>query len=444
MFSSTSISKCRAKIPQISSQVANLCEDSSLYNELKQNQTLKILHIASDSFTGGAESVFRNTIKITSNDFIIFSASCDKEIKDSKKHIILDNYKNYNKITGIFKYIFNIKNYFTLLHSLKTLKPDIIHTQNYLSLLSPSVLFALKIYKKQYPHTKLIYTQHTFGACGNSCFYNYHKKQVCKSCIKSTKLQIAIKNCDRRGRIYSIIKAIRTMFYQGIFLKEQNLFDKIIFVSNFQMQKHIEDNYDKSKLKVITNPIDSSFFNPSVKKENIIIFFGRVSKEKNVSLLIEAFYEIHKDFSDYRLLIVGDGDDKKKCENLAKKLFKNNNICIFISHLDSKKLKERLRSAKISILPSIWYESFGLTIIESILSNIIPIASDIGALSETIEHFGGYKFEVNNKNSLKQTIKKVLENYDEYCLNLKKWQEKILREMNEKKYLENLKEIYEN
>lgn len=442
----TSISKCSYKISKISSQVADLCEDSSLHNEPRKNQALKVLHLASDSITGGAESVFRNTIKITSKDFITYTASCDKGIKDSKKHIILDDYQNYNKITAIIKYIFNIKNYSTLLFSLNELKPDVIHTQNYLSRLSPSVLFALKRYKKQNPNIKLIYTQHSFGVCGNSCLYNYNKNQVCESCIKGNQLQIAFKNCDRRGRIYSFIKALRTIFYQGIFLKEQNLFDKIIFVSNFQMQKHIDDNYDKTKLKVITNPIDSSFYNPNIsieQKENLIVFFGRISKEKNVAILIEAFYKLHKDFKDYKLLIIGDGDDKIRCENLAKKIFKDSKPYIFIPHLSPKELREKLKSAKISILPSIWYESFGLTIIESILSSVVPIASDIGALSETIDKFGGLKFTPNSKDCLHEVMKEALNNYKKYFYNLSKWQEKILKETNNKRYLDNLKEIYE-
>ena len=447
--SNTSISKCSNQIPTISSQVANLCEDSSLHSESRKNQTLKILHLASDSFQGGAESVFRNTIEITSKDFIIYTASCDREIKDSKKHIILDDFQNYNKIIGVLKYIFNIKNYKILLHSLDELKPDVVHTQNYLSRLSPSVLFALKIYKKHNPNVKLVFTQHGFGVCGNSCLYDYHKNQICESCIKGNQLKIAFKNCDRRGRIYSLIKALRTIFYQGLFLKEQNLFDKIIFVSDFQMQKHINDNYDKEKITVITNPIDSNFYNPNTtiyQKENLIIFFGRISKEKNISILIEAFYSLlqNKDFIDYRLLIIGNGDDKVRCEKLADNLFKNhkNKPYDFIPHLNPKELKDKLKSAKISVLPSHWYETFGLTIIESILSGVVPIASDIGALSETINKFGGLKFIPNSKDSLCEVMIEALSHYEKYFKDLKKWQEIILKETNNERYLDNIKEVY--
>ena len=455
--SPTSISNSSNKITQIPSQVANLCENSSLSNHSRKNQTLasqklKILHLASDSFQGGAESVFRNTIEITNkcDDLIIHTASCDKMIKDSAHHTILDDYQNYNKFIGMIKYIFNIKNYKVLLKTLNQTKPDIIHTQNYLSRLSPSVLFALKKYKRQNPQVRLIYTQHTFGACANSCFYNYSKNEICESCIKSSKLKIAFKNCDRRGRLYSIIKAIRTLFYQGIFLKEQNLFDKIIFVSNFQMQKHIEDGYNKSKLQVITNPIDSSFYNSNIKienKQNLIVFFGRISAEKNIPLLIEAFRELvdEERFREYKLLIIGNGDKKEECKKLAEKLFNNykyeNKPYEFIAHLSPIQLKEILNKAKISVLPSLWYETFGLSIVESILSGVVPLSSNIGALKET-NKLGGLHFKLNSTQDLYVVLKETLDHYHQYFNEIPKWQDITLKETNNATYFDRLIKAY--
>ncbi len=423
-----------------------------MHNNFIKDQTskLKVLHLASDSFQGGAESVFRNTIEITSkcDDFLIYTASCDKEIKNSLQHTILDDYQDYNKIIGAIKYIFNTKNYKTLSRVLNEIKPDIIHTQNYLSRLSPSVLFAIKKYKKNNNKVKLVYTQHVFGVCANSCFYNYHKNEICESCIRSNKLKIAFKNCDRRGRMYSMIKAIRTLFYQGIFLKEQNLFDKIIFVSNFQMQKHIEDGYNQSKLKVITNPIDSNFYNNEIKienKENIIIFFGRISIEKNIPILIKAFRELINEykFRNYKLLIIGNGDKKEEYKQLAEKLFKDykndNRPYEFIAHLTPKQLKEILSKTKISVLPSLWYETFGLSIIESILSGVIPISSNIGALKETNDRFGGKCFDIK-KNDLKRVIINTLDNYNEEFKNIKKQQNKL--ELNNSHYYKELIKLY--
>ncbi|WP_334084387.1 hypothetical protein [Helicobacter typhlonius] len=115
----------------------------------------KLLHLASDSIQGGAESVFRNTILQTLQlkDYHIFVASCDNQnniSKEVKAFVKLDDWGDYPKWRGAYKYIFNFKNYRLLKHFLFTQQPDIIHTQNYLSRLSPSVLFALKTYKNTF------------------------------------------------------------------------------------------------------------------------------------------------------------------------------------------------------------------------------------------------------------------------------------------------------
>lgn len=450
-----SLFKCLHKIASLSQKMEIISSNPNISPKSRKNKTLKVLHLASDDFQGGAESVFKNTIELSakSNQFIIYTASCNQSNQFSQKHIILDDYQNYNKLRGALKYIFNLKNLKILNKALNELKPDIIHTQNYLSRLSPSVLFALKKYKLKNKNIKLIFTQHSFGACANACFYNYAKKDICEECIKKNQIRIAWKNCDRRGRIFSILKAIRTLFYQGIFLKEQNLFDKIIFVSNFQMQKHLQDGYDKNKLIVITNPIESTFYNKNIKledKENIIVFFGRISAEKNIKLLIYAFRELIKNdrFSDYKLLIIGDGDEKEKCKNLAKELFKNvksiDNQYKFLGHLNKNELNNILKQCKINVLPSFLYESFGLSIVESILSGVVPVVSDIGALKETREKYGGFGFRANDKENLYLVLKNVLDDYKENFKKIKNWQNNIKKNANNNNYLSSLIKLYKD
>ena len=306
----------------------------------------KLLHLASDTFKGGAESVFRNTIEATleSKQFDIYVASCDEAppCGTAATHFLhLDDWQLYPKWRGAYKYIFNPTNYKRLKTFLFTIKPDIIHTQNYLSRLSPSVLFALKSYKTKHPNARLIYTQHGFGPCANGGLYNYAKGQICEQCIGHSKgLRIAYQNCDRRGRIHSILKALRSPFYQGALLQEKELFDTIICVGEFQRSKHIQDGWDSSKLITLTNPIETHFYNSHIslqEKQDLLVFFGRLSPEKNVPLLLHAFANLLKlpRFSHYKLLIIGDGDDKPKCLELANRLLQHLELESTFSNGDS-------------------------------------------------------------------------------------------------------------
>ena len=192
------------------------------------------------------------------------------------------------------------------------------------------MLFALRAYKAKHPNARLIYTQHGFGPCANGGLYNYAKGQICEQCIGHSKgLRIAYQNCDRRGRIHSILKALRSPFYQGALLQEKELFDTIICVGEFQRSKHIQDGWDSSKLITLTNPIETHFYNPHAslqEKQDLLVFFGRLAPEKNVPLLLHAFANLLKlpRFSHYKLLIIGDGDDKPKCLELARELISPN------------------------------------------------------------------------------------------------------------------------
>ena len=585
----------------------------------------KLLHLASDTFKGGAESVFRNTIEATleSKQFDIYVASCDEAppCGTAATHFLhLDDWQLYPKWRGAYKYIFNPTNYKRLKTFLFTIKPDIIHTQNYLSRLSPSVLFALKSYKTKHPNARLIYTQHGFGPCANGGLYNYAKGQICEQCIGHSKgLRIAYQNCDRRGRIHSILKALRSPFYQGALLQEKELFDTIICVGEFQRSKHIQDGWDSSKLITLTNPIETHFYNSHIslqEKQDLLVFFGRLSPEKNVPLLLQAFANLLKlpRFSHYKLLIIGDGDDKPKCLELANRLlqhlelestFSNGDSVLGIhsgdlakfratadscstlnfaksptsnttkqakrcerelagffrvprileeennqTELDSsvqvdchalqckarnddeatqtkspsdskilelesglfepraeirlgglshkhgdeihdsnpkpatavqgeaaagffrkaesplspraplpytflpartpKELAAILAKAKLSILPSLWYETFGLTIVESILAGAIPIASDLGAMQETIASFYGKSFRFDprqalqdsNIQSLEVCIINTLDSYESEFTTLLQKREEIMQNLHSNHYLKKLINLY--
>ncbi len=218
----------------------------------------------------------------------------------------------------------------------------------------------------------------------------------------------------------------------------------MIDAGEFQLQKHKEDGWDISKLLYLANPIEMTFYNPNVTlqdKQNLIVFYGRLSPEKNVSSLITAFANLIKypQFSNYKLLIIGDGDDKQHCIELAGELIGHppSQHYEFLGRRTPKEIKNILFRAKLSVLPSLLQETFGLTIVESMLACTPALVPNISELNITARHFGGFIFT-----NLTDSLIQILNEYDTYFNDFMHKRANKLPALFDNAYLKELVKIY--
>ena len=68
---------------------------------------------------------------------------------------------------------------------------------------------------------------------------------------------------------------------------------------------------------MITDDLEQKGRNDFVSKENILLYVGRMSKEKNISLAIDAWKLIHKRLPNWKFVIVGDGPLRENLEKRA-------------------------------------------------------------------------------------------------------------------------------
>ena len=154
-----------------------------------------------------------------------------------------------------------------------------------------------------------------------------------------------------------------------------------------------------------------------LKKNKIIVGIGRLTKQKNFSLLISAFNKILKKYPEYILVILGDGEKKLELLNLIKTLKLENKI-----HLVGfqENVYQYLINADCFLLSSLW-EDPGFVLLEAGLSNTSVISSNCRNGPQEIlnNENNGYLFKNNNLNDL-------LKKFDEFKM------EKISK-LNEKK-----------
>jgi glycosyltransferase involved in cell wall biosynthesis len=146
------------------------------------------------------------------------------------------------------------------------------------------------------------------------------------------------------------------------------------------------------------DPIHNSAFK---HHRPFFLFVGRLEKIKGVQNLIRAF----KKYSKCDLLIAGDGEYESTLKDLAKNV---TNIK-FLGRLSYQQLRSLYQNAHASIVPSIWYEVFGIIIIESFANRTPIIVNNIGALPEIAEQSkGGLIYYSDDK--LIEQMEKILQN----------------------------------
>ena len=172
---------------------------------------------------------------------------------------------------------------------------------------------------------------------------------------------------------------------------------------------------DEKKISIISMGVDLvKEFCPDTsvqKKENTILFVGRLVPKKGVDILIKSIATADNIILD----IVGDGPERHKLEQLAKKL----EIVHRVNFLGSRQYSELPRiyqEYSISVVPSITApngdkEGFGLVTVEAMGCGCAVIASDYEAVSDIItNNQTGIIVEQGSHEELGKAIKLLVDN----------------------------------
>jgi len=127
------------------------------------------------------------------------------------------------------------------------------------------------------------------------------------------------------------------------------------------------------------------------------LYVGRLSKEKNLSLLIEVFNNL----SYLNLTIIGFGPQEMQLRTIAK-----SNIT-FAGAVDNNDLPIYYQQNEVFILPSI-SETWGLVVEEALNNGLPVIVSDrVGCKDEIVNEENGLIFQYNNPKDLEKAILKM-------------------------------------
>lgn len=160
---------------------------------------------------------------------------------------------------------------------------------------------------------------------------------------------------------------------------------------------------------VLPNPLDLARIpRPwKGKRKKVIVTAGRLEPQKNQKLLIDAFAIVHKDFSEYRLLIFGDGSLRNDLENYAKEILIEDS---YEFRGNSSHLLEEIKDASLFVMTSD-YEGVPNVLIEAMATGIPVVSTDCapgGAAALIKNGINGYLVPTGNVVPLIKVIRQQL------------------------------------
>lgn len=197
-----------------------------------------------------------------------------------------------------------------------------------------------------------------------------------------------------------------TWFYAGM--------DRIAVPSNAYLDRLAEKGFDRKKLFVMPRGVDLDRFRPekrdaefwhqfNLNGEFKFLYAGRISKEKNLENLLDAFCSLQGDESfSAKLILAGSGPDLEE----LKKEYRHENI-VFTGRLDGEDLVKAYASSDFFVFPS-RTDTFGNAVLEAHACGLPALVSEEGGPREIVSsHRSGLVVDARDPGPLAEALRRV-------------------------------------
>jgi glycosyltransferase involved in cell wall biosynthesis len=304
---------------------------------------------------------------------------------------------NKFSLRDIVKFFYNYDAVKKLEILIKKERPDIAHLHNIYHQLSPAIIKVLK--KNNIP---VVMTLHDYKIiCPN--YKLYANNRYCTECQGGKYFNCLKNKCLKDSYLKSLMAMVEAYLNNKI-LKYYGLVDQFISPSYYLRDRCVEFGMTKKKIKVLPNFIDTEKFQPqdNIQKEDYLLYFGRLSAEKGIETAVKAMGLIAD--KKLRLKVVGSGPEYGRLKDIIETMQLGD--CVTLTGPKyGDELKNIISAAKAIIIPSLWPENMPFSLLESLASGQIVIASRVGGMPEIIkDQENGFLFEAGNAGALAQKI----------------------------------------
>jgi len=269
--------------------------------------------------------------------------------------------------------------------------PDVVHVHNTFVMISPSIYSACR--ERGIP---VMQTLHNFRwMCPGALFYR--DGRICEDCATGGLWNSVRHGCYRGSRAATAAIALTLATHRRL----RTWHDSIacyIAPTAFVREKFIEAGYPPEKIAIKPNFVDPDP-GPRDGVGDYALYVGRMSPEKGLDTLLRAWELLPVSIP---LEIIGDGPERAAHEQFVRE--RNIRGVTFRGALSRQETFTAMKGARMAIVPSNVYETFGLVIVEAMACGVPVLCSRLGAMQDLVaDRRTGLHFRASDAQDLAQT-----------------------------------------
>lgn len=279
-------------------------------------------------------------------------------------------------------------------------QPDVVHAHNTFPLISPAIFHAIG-----HRATKVL-TLHNYRLFCPAGI-PMRKGHTCTECLVRRSVLPALQHgCYRESRLATLPLAANVALHRFLGTMSKQV-DAFIALSEFQRKLMIDAGLPADLVHVKPNFYPGNpVIVPWADRRHSVVFAGRLSAEKGVTALVQAW--LMWGTSAPELRIVGDGDLRGELERLAATAPE---VPIrFLGQLSGAAAQDEIAHARLLVLPSECFEGFPMVVREAFAFGTPAAVSNLGPLPSIVrQHENGITFAPSDPQSLLTVVRAALE-----------------------------------
>jgi len=249
--------------------------------------------------------------------------------------------------------------------------PSLVHCHNIYHQLSPSILEAA--WRRGIP---VVLTAHDYAFIAPN-YSLFHDGQICDHTAPDRYWRAVPNRCVKDSYAASALEA--AAFYLHDALRLWGAVDTVIVPSRFSQAMFTQYGIPEDRTTLVPHFVDTAGITPSFDEGAYVLYAGRLSPEKGVEKLIRA--AAHVPHIPFR--VVGAGPEEERLRAMAAELGLRN--VEFRGERRGEELAAEFSGCHMVAVPSVCYETFGLSCLEAFAYGKPVVASQIGALPELVK-----------------------------------------------------------